>query len=220
MKREVREKARELRRRGMSVGAIAKAVGASKGSVSVWVRDIELTEEQKAALKRCQHRWGAQNKGAQANRSKHLEKRKAYQEAGRARAREGSPLHLAGCMLYWAEGAKKRNHLYFVNSDSNMLQLFIRFLRDELKVDDSDIALYIHCHNADDIKRIQQYWTDVLQLPSSCLRKAQVKKGSDTRRNILTHGVCGIAVNRTELVMHIFGAIQEYGGFDNPDWLF
>lgn len=36
-------------------------------------------------------------------------------------------LHLAGCMLYWAEGAKSRNTIEFANSDPNMVRLFCRF---------------------------------------------------------------------------------------------
>jgi transposase len=50
MKRETREKARQLRYSGMSVRDIAKTLSVSTASVSVWVRDIELTEEQKAVI--------------------------------------------------------------------------------------------------------------------------------------------------------------------------
>lgn len=220
VKREIREQARDLRRQGMSVGDIARTLSVSRGSVSVWVRDIELTEAQKEHLKQNKIHWGAQNKGAKTNQRRALEKRELYQEAGRNRAREGRPLHLAGCMLYWAEGAKRKNNLYFVNSDVNMLRLYIRFLREELGVQDTEISLYIHCHNAAHIERIQHYWLDVLVLPKSSLRQAYVKKGSDTRRNILINGVCGIAVYKTELVQHVYGAIQEYAGFDCPEWLF
>jgi hypothetical protein len=28
-----------------------------------------------------------------------------------------------------------------------------------------------------------------------------------------------VVVNRTRVVQSIYGAIQEYGGFDRPDWL-
>jgi hypothetical protein len=34
------------------------------------------------------------------------------------------------------------------------------------------------------------------------------------------NGICSIRVENTNYVLHIFGAIQEYGGFNNPDWLF
>lgn len=39
------------------------------------------------------------------------------------------------------------------------------------------------------------------------------------RKNKLPYGVCTVQVCSTELVQHVFGAIQEYSGFDNPAWL-
>ena len=51
MKTDEKRKARKLRSvYGWSVRRIAKHVGVSKGSVSLWVRDIELTEKQKEHL--------------------------------------------------------------------------------------------------------------------------------------------------------------------------
>ena len=222
MKNETRYEARRLRQQGMSVKEIAITLGVSRSSISLWVRDIELTEQQKRTLKDRQRLWGAQNSGAHVNRDKARQVRVLAQEAGRTRAKEYSPLHLAGCMLYWAEGAKTRNSVNFVNSDPNMSTLFIRFLREELKVQNSEFALYIHSHStdADEIQRQRQYWLDLLQLPASCIRKVLYKTGSQVRKNVLMNGVCSIRVYRTDLVQHIFGAIQEYGGFDNPDWLF
>lgn len=127
-----------------------------------------------------------------------------------------------GCMLFWAEGAKKRNRIQFSNSDPNMILLFMRFLRDELNVQDSEFSIHIHCHDeaVSEIHRIESYWLDLLKLPASSLMKTYIKDGSDSRMNVLENGVCSIYVYRTDLTMMLFGAIQEYGGFDNPDWLF
>jgi transcriptional regulator with XRE-family HTH domain len=51
MKTEQREKARALRRdEGLSVKVIARRLGVSQSSVSRWVRDVPLTEEQRAIL--------------------------------------------------------------------------------------------------------------------------------------------------------------------------
>jgi predicted transcriptional regulator len=217
-----REEARELRRQGMSVKEIARTMGASVGSVSVWVRDIVLTEAQVETLKNRQRRIGAQQTGAQANRAKFKRLRSRYQEEGRAKAREQRPLHMIGCMLYWAEGAKHKNALVFVNSDPNMMQMFIRFLRQELNVQGSDIRIHIITHATDtvEIAQIEQYWLRLLNLPQNSLKKTVIKQGSTTRYNILQHGVCSLRVYDTALTHHIFGAIQEYGGFEKPEWLF
>ncbi|MAS34610.1 MAG: hypothetical protein CL610_11420 [Anaerolineaceae bacterium] len=125
-------------------------------------------------------------------------------------------------MLYWAEGAKARNAVYFANSDPDMMLLFKRFLCEELRVVEADIRLLIHCHtdNKTEIHRIENYWLSLLQLPASALNKTQIKQGSHTRKNILPNGICSLRVFNTELTHHIYGAIQEYGGFDNPAWLF
>jgi len=221
MKKEMREKARQLRIQGMAVRQIADTLGVSRSSISLWVRDIELTEAQQEVLKKQQPRWGAQNKGSKTNREKFLKVRIVYQEEGREKAKEGRSLHIIGCMLYWAEGAKRRNDLYFVNSDTNMMLLFIRFLREEPFVSDEKMTITITCHHQEDIERVNAYWTGVLGLPQSCLRKTQVKKPGEVRRNILQNGVCGLRVNgASRYVQHIYGAIQEYGGFENPAWLF
>lgn len=220
-KKELQARARVLRQQGMSVGAIARELGVSKGSVSVWVRDIILTDEQQETLKNNQRENGG-SKGTQTNKKIFRERRIAYQNAGREYARKGRRLHQIGCMLYWAEGSKHRNVIHFVNSDESMMFMFVKFLREELQVKSDEIKLYIHCHTHDatEQERIKNYWLEFLNLPMSCLRRIYVKESGNRRINRLENGVCTVRVHSTELTMHIFGAIQEYAGFDNPDWLF
>ena len=173
MKRAIREEARRLRQEGVSVREIAQRLSVSKGSVSVWVRDIALTPAQITQLKEKQRSYAAQYNGAQRNRQKYMELRRLYQEQGRAKAREMRPLHLTGCMLYWAEGAKGANGMYFTNSDPHMLRLFMRFLRLEMNVDEAVITLRIHCHtnDADEVRRIEKYWLTLLKPAGYCLTK-------------------------------------------------
>ncbi|PJF40934.1 MAG: hypothetical protein D6737_13535 [Chloroflexi bacterium] len=218
-KYELQKEARQLRTQGYSVRDIAKMLKISKSSVSLWVRDIELNDEQKARLKA---RHGSTSLlASKANQEKHRKLRAAYQMAGREKARENDLLHLAGCMLYWAEGANARNKVHFVNSDPNMVAFFMRFLRDAMNIEDDAVAIYIHCHthHPEEIRRIEFYWLELLDLPETCLRKTYVKEGSESRHNRLVNGVCTINISSTELVQRIYGAIQEYAGFENPAWL-
>lgn len=222
MKREIRTKARQLRQEGKSISDIANELNISRGSVSSWCRDIKLTEHQKQALHEKRKHWSAQNKGAQVNRQQARQQREFYQQRGREKAKEKNPLHMMGCMLYWAEGGKQKNILHFVNSDIYMMKLFMSFLREELFVPIEVIGLQLHCHTSDinEQNRMKAFWSQTLDLPMNCFHKVQVKKGSDSRKNRLENGICAIRISRTEYVMHLFGAIQEYGRFDNPDWLF
>lgn len=165
-------------------------------------------------------------KRAESWRRKNQLRRATFQEDGRRSARLGDPLHMAGCMLYWAEGAKSRNCLMLANSDPHMMRFFRRFLTDALGVDplDMTVRLNVYLGNGLSIDQIEKYWLRELDLPSTCLRGHTINhfptSSSGKKRNRLPHGVCFLGVLRsTHLVQHIFGAIQEYAGFDEPRWL-
>jgi len=124
-----RLEARRLRaEEGASVKAIAARLGVSVSSVSAWVRDIALTPDQVAALARANPAINRQRAGTATWAAICRERRRSWQEEGRARARAGDPLHHAGCMLFWAEGSKSRNRAILTNSDADLLRLFGRFL--------------------------------------------------------------------------------------------
>jgi hypothetical protein len=128
-------------------------------------------------------------------------------------------------MLYWAEGSKDRNQVGFCNSDPDMVRLFRDFILTYFEVAPSDFRLSIHVYlgNGLSLEEIKQYWLDHLDLPHSVLRKPLVNplptSSSGKKRNKLPYGVCTLTLDRTEIVQHIYGAIQEYAGFDEPRWL-
>lgn len=39
------------------------------------------------------------------------------------------------------------------------------------------------------------------------------------RQNKLPYGTCRVTVNSTQIEQHLYGAIQEYGRFERPEWL-
>jgi cyclophilin type peptidyl-prolyl cis-trans isomerase/CLD len=71
--------------------------------------------------------------------------------------------------------------------------------------------------------RSRKLWLDQLDLPRTSLCKSVVnaysKYSQKKRANRLPYGTCRVSVSRTAIVQHIYGAIQEYAGFDRPEWL-
>jgi transcriptional regulator with XRE-family HTH domain len=223
MKTAERERARKLRREeGRSVKELAALLGVSRSSISLWVRDIELTSQQREALRQ---RMGARIDGSRANAVIALERRKEAQAAGRARAKEGELTHVAGCMLFWAEGSRARNTVDFVNSDPAMIKLFVSFLRTCYAVPDSKIAVTcnLFADHESRQREVEDFWLTLVGLPRTRLRKTVVNRYSKysqkKRRNKLPYGTCRITVCDTELVQILYGAIQEYGGFEREEWL-
>lgn len=212
----------------MPIKRIATALGVSPSSVHAWTRDIELTAEQREHNLRGPR--GPVNPDVIAARAaawqlRNREKRQGYQDEGRERARSGDPLHLAGCMLYWAEGSKSRNAAKLANSDPDLVRLFSRFLTESLSVSPADITvrLNVYLNNGLAIEEIERYWLELLGLGRGCLRKHAIDfrptSSSGRRTNKLPYGVCTVCVHSTRIVQHIFGAIQEYAGFEQPRWL-
>lgn len=225
MKPDKRAEARRLRQElGLSINQICKELGVAKSSVSVWVRDIQLTDEQKQALEQQHYAYRAQANGGATNSRKFRDIRRQYQEEGRATAQERDPLHIAGCMLYWGEGTKSRNSLTLANSDSALLCFYLRFLRQSLLVQNDQIALRIMCYTNNGLTQtdIENYWLETFQLPSECLKKTAVNmqpRSSHQKGRKLLYGTCEIAIHSTRLIQHVLGAIQEYTGIDKPEWL-
>jgi hypothetical protein len=135
------------------------------------------------------------------------------------------PLHLAGCMLYWAEGSKSRTSLSLTNSDPNMVAFFKRFLIESLAVsaDDLTLRLNVYTGNGLSLEQIEARWLRLLELPPAALRGHTVNNlptSSSGRKASLPYGVCTLRARRgTPLVQHIYGAIQEYAGFEEARWL-
>lgn len=223
MKTDERRQARELRARGLSIGDIQEQLGVSRSSVSLWVRDVVLEPEQRERLVD-RIRLGPMVAGElKAQRAREL--RQTYQDEGRRLVRDRGADYLAGCMLYWAEGAKARNTLKVVNADPEILVCFARFLRNHFDVPDEKMRVYCNLF-ADHVARqneIENYWLDVLGLPRSSLRKTMLntysKYSQKKRRNKLPYGTTALVVHSTRIVQTIYGSIQEYGGFERLEWL-
>src|SRR3972149_5135644 len=128
-------------------------------------------------------------------------------------------LHVAGVMLYWAEGDRgSRNAARISNSDPEVLKLFMRFLRECLDVPDEQVSVTCHLF-ADHLDRqweIEQFWLDALQLPRARLCKSFVnvysKYSQKKRQNKLSYGTTRGSVHSTRVVQSIYGSIQGDGG--------
>jgi transposase-like protein len=226
MKTEQRELARAIRRQeGAPIKEIARRVGVAASSVSVWVRDIELTPAQEQDLLRRNPAYNRQLSGTAVQAANRRAERVAYQEAGRSAARQRDSFHAAGCMLYWAEGEKDRNTLRFYNSDPEMVRFFVSFLRTYFDLRDEEIKItcYLFADHARRLREIEQFWLDVARLSNRSLGKSYVnvysKHSKKKRINRLPYGTVRVTVSRTRVIQSIYGAIQEYAGFEREAWL-
>lgn len=106
-----------------------------------------------------------------------------------------------------------------------MVSLFRRFLTESLGIGAEKILLVlnVYTNNGISIEEIERYWLDLLGLPATSVRKHTLNhmptSSSGRARNRLPYGVCTLRVHSTRAVQHVYGAIQQYGGFDDAAWL-
>jgi transposase-like protein len=226
MKTAERELARIIRREeGAPIKEIARRVSVAPSSVSRWVRDIKLTPAQEQELLRRNPAYNRQLSGTAVQAANRRAERLAYQEEGRSLARQGDSIHVAGCMLYWAEGEKDRNALRFYNSDPEMVRFFVFFLKKYFDLRDEEIKITCNLF-ADHVQRqreIEQFWLDVAQLSARSPCKSYVnvysKHSKKKRTNRLPYGTVRVTVSRTRVIQSIYGSIQQYVGFEREAWL-
>src|SRR5215211_7678112 len=144
----------------MSMKSIAATLNVALSSVSRWTRDIELTAEQQERLRQANPLFNGQRRGQTGRSQSARAVRPAAQAHGRLLAQRFDPLHLQGCMLYWAEGSKRRNTAILTNSDADMLGVFVRFLRECYAVPNDRVTLSVNCYLTNDLslEEIERWW--------------------------------------------------------------
>lgn len=211
-KDDLRDKARELRKQGMTYDRIQVELGCSKSSISLWVRDLpkperKRTREEASAI--AKRGWEATMKRREEERQE--TKRAAADEIGQLSDRE---LFLIGVGLYWSEGSKSKEHrpserAIFINSDPDMIRVYIAWLR-LLSVGCERLRFHVHIHESADVGAAERFWADLVGVDVSDFSKTTLKKHNPktVRKNVGEdyHGCLAIRVlQAAELYRRIEG---------------
>lgn len=205
MKRVQKLQALKMRQEGFTIPHIAETLEVSRSTVSVWLRDVKVSESITSQIA-----TAAAKKRSKSRSLTCLKQRLEYREMGCQAAQLKDDLHHAACMLYWAEGTKKVNSCVFSNSDPEMMLLFNNFLNKFFPNEPKTLSIQFHADSSRE--EVCRYWSNLLGIPNFgfVLEKDSSKNG--TRKNRHKYGVCSIVVNSTQVVQHIYGAINEYIG--------
>jgi len=153
-----REAARRLRRDGWTMPDIARALGVSRSSVSLWTRDVPTPLRQR-------RRAGVRRPNA-LERRKH-EEIAAMLDEGKRRIGTLSERELlvAGAALYAGEGAKTGGSVRFANCDPLLHRMFATWLRTFFTIDESRLRVAVYLHEGLDLAAATAFWSDVISVP-------------------------------------------------------
>ena len=189
-KDDVRERAIQLRRQGRSYGQIQAELGVSRGSLSLWLRDVPLSEEQAHFLEERQRLALLKASTARHSSARFREKWLVNQARAQIGPISDGELFVAGVVAYWAEGAKTkpwgpREGVDFINSDPGMIRLFAAWL-DLVGVSRDERSYRVSIHASADVKAAIRYWSDVVGVPADRFLRTTLKRHNPqtTRRNV------------------------------------
>lgn len=204
-----REKTINLRREGLSYAEIMKEVAnLSKGTISGWLKNVELSEDQKSRLKQKMIARGETGRliGAWTNKEKAKKRIARISEEARSEFANlvKSRLFIMGLMLYWAEGAKTSRRFAFINSDPEVIKIIMRWLRELFGLLENDILVRVYIHHVYKNEDCEKYWSDIIGIPESQFYRTTYKPTPhDIKRNKDYKGCCRIEVRGSELFWKI-----------------
>ncbi len=211
-------KAIALRKNGKSIKWIASELEVSPGSVSLWCKNVVLTEDQISLLEkqgRDPH-YGQRLVYAKTQQAKRIKKtnelmKEGVREVGKLSKRE---LLLVGTALYWAEGYKKDSQVGLGSSDPAMMKLYVKWLYECFGLTKEDLLFRVTFNELHKYreKEIVSYWANVFQFTEDIFQKpfyqkAMWKKIYENPNDY--YGVLRIRVRKsTDMLRKIKGYIQ------------
>lgn len=213
MKRVEMDKARTMRREGHSLNEIVRKLGVSKSSVSLWVRNIELTHEQKNKLS--EH--GRSVESIELRRTARLANERArrrvfFDEAiTKIKNISEENLFFLGAALYWGEGSKtKRGTVDFTNSDPRGIQIMMRFFKEICDIPHKKFRGHVILHPHLDARKAEQYWHKISGIPLKQFQKTSMQhnKASQNKKDSLPFGTFAIGIYDTMLYLKIMGWME------------
>ncbi len=181
----IKEKAKELRRAGYSIKEVAKTLGISISTSSIWLRNMPISASGKAAINR-RNQLNRYRMSLKWNKKRILKKQmhlsKALEILKSIDLQDRAITKLLCATLFWAEGNKNFSHVRFTNSDPTMIRTFLGLLNQAFTTDKTKFRACIHLHEYHDSSEIHSYWQQITNIPLSQFRKAYLKPNTGVRK--------------------------------------
>ncbi len=218
MKYEEKKRAIRMRQSGQSIKEIARTLNVARSSVSIWVRNVALTVEQRKLLTLRGYSVDAIEKRRivriQGTKLRH---QRTMDEAGKMIKRISQrELWLIGVALYWGEGGKTNHGAARIsNSDPAVIQMMMRFFREICKVPEAKFAGHVHTFSHLNAEAAEKYWSGVSGIQREKFYKTYSKPSiaSKGKKDSLPYGTFQIYVNDTKLFFTIMGWIERLKHF-------
>jgi transcriptional regulator with XRE-family HTH domain len=200
MKKEIKEKALNLRKKGESYKDIVEALGVSKSTLSLWFKNVEWSKEIKERLID-ESRVNSRKRLEKLNNKRSIKLEKYYQQAEQEAKKEfqslkNDKLFLTAISLYWGEGDRsfKNGIVRISNVDPVMLRVFRGFLLLICKIKTDKIRAGLLLYPDLNEKECVRFWSEKINIASDLFFKSTVIQRKEKKRKV-SNGVCIVSVH-------------------------
>jgi hypothetical protein len=212
-KLDLKLRALELRKRGMSYNEIKLKVPVSKDTLSRWCRDVILTPEQRGVL--LKKKIEGANKGRLLGAKKLQQRRinqinelfeKGKNEIGGLSVRDR---FIAGAALYLGEGYRTDRAVGFANSDPTVIKFMMDWFRKFADVPEERFTGQIWIYKGRDRIKAERFWSNLTGIPITRFSKTYIAENKDNsrkiRKNVHEFGVFSIRISMAGVQRRILG---------------
>jgi len=213
------QKAFKLRLKGKSYGEIKCVLNIPKSTLSSWFKnlDLPLSIQKIIDLKRLAPRkqlMEFNRRRTQIIQTENIKIRQAAADGIKSLSKY--ELLLIGASLYWAEGYNRQDKIRspcisFGNSNSDLVVLFLRFLREVMQIPEERFRPFVQIHHNIKPELAIKFWSKVIDIPKERFHiTRQVSRASKGKRpkNSLPYGTLKLNVNGRQSFFQIKGWID------------
>jgi hypothetical protein len=210
MKNNLKTKALELRTNGYSFREISERLEISKSTASLWTRHVKLNISARDRI------LSLSDIGRErAVKTKKMKRELIWKDI----ANKCSVLNDFRCygindykvfiaLLYWAEGEKTKRKFAFINSDPDMIKLYLFLLRQSFLIDERLFSIRLYLHEYHDKEKMLSFWSNTTGV---CKNQFSVYNKAHTGKNkkIAYPGCLSIVYRDSRILKEIFIIIKR-----------
>lgn len=189
------QRARTLRRKGITAANIAKRLGVGDTTVLRWCNDIPSENPYHKYIQNLQR--NAREKSTGLVKNLEVTEKKAK---------------ILASILYWCEGAKypSSNFISFANSDIELVRTFLTLFRIGFRPKENKIRVYLQLHTTHDKEKLISFWSKILKIPKSQFYKSTITKPTKNMKRRNYKGTCTVRYYDVYLLHEIIGIYKEF----------
>ncbi len=193
--KDIVQKARALREKGIPINEIAKKLGTNRNTLSRWFFDMPSKN---------------------SNHLRHLRIKEELKSMGNENIKgliiDKNTAKVFASMIYWCEGFRYSNNncVGFANSDMQLIKAFLKLFRIGFNPKEEKIKVHLQLHTTHDKKEMTSFWSDALKIPESQFHKPTITKPMNKMKRIGYKGTCTIKYSDFKVYNEIIGTYEAF----------